>query len=257
MANWLRVLTVAIIASAVALGLRAASGSAADGSTSARHVLQPAFPLRAAGQAMSADEAPPQHADFLASDPAGWLDMMPRRSLKRWTRVAIPPDKPLDPVSQWKVVKDPAGIICEGDHGHEWLRYNHEYGNFILHVEWRFKKLEGPHPYNSGVFIRNDLTGRVWHQAQVGQRAYIFGQTLKDGKLSATFKTEPPQVDPLRPVGEWNTYEIRCLGPKITLWVNGELTADVSAPEVPRGYWGLEAEGYWIQFRHIKLKELK
>lgn len=212
---------------------------------------------RAAHAATDAEDAAPQKADFLTSDPSGWIDMMPHKSFKRWTRVAVPPTKPLDPVSQWKLAKDPAAIICEGDHGHEWLRYNHQYANMILHVEWRFKKLDGPHGYNSGVFVRNDLTGRVWHQAQVGTRAYIFGQTLLHGQLSPTLKTPPSPVDPLRPVGEWNTYEIRCLGPNITLWVNGDLTANFSAPEVPRGYWGLEAEGYWIEFRNIKLKELK
>ena len=67
-------------------------------------------------------------------------------------------------------------------------------------------------------------------------------------------KTPPPAVNPLHPIGEWNTYEIRCDGPKITLWVNGDLTGEFTAPEVPKGYWGLEAEGYRIEFRNIKLK---
>ena len=27
--------------------------------------------------------------------------------------------------------------------------------------------------------------------------------------------------------------------------------------EVPRGYFGVEAEGYWIEFKNVKFKELK
>jgi len=195
-------------------------------------------------------------SDFLAADPSGWVDLMPHGSFQGWTRVAIPPDKALDPVCQWKLAKDHGTILCEGDHGHEWLRYDRELTNFLLHVEWRFEKREGLKGYNSGVFVRNDREGRVWHQAQVGELAYIFGQTLIRGKLSEMFKNPPPAVNPLHPIGEWNTYEIRCDGPKITLWVNGELTGETTAPEVPKGYWGLEAEGYRIEFRNIKLKSL-
>ena len=194
--------------------------------------------------------------DFLTSDPSGWVDMMPRKSFKGWTRMTVPPGKTLDPISQWSVDKEHGTIVCTGDHGHEWLRYDREYTNSLLHVEWRFEKHEGMKGYNSGVFVRNDLTGRVWHQAQVGEHAYIFGQTLVHGELSPTTRTPPPAVDPLHPIGEWNTYEVRCDGPKITLWVNGELTGEFSAPEVLKGYWGLEAEGYHIEFRNIKLKKL-
>jgi len=197
-----------------------------------------------------------QAGDFLASDPSGWVDLMPHGSFQGWTRVAIPPEHALDPVSQWKLDKEHGTILCEGDHGHEWLRYDHVLTNFLLHVEWRFEKREGMTGYNSGVFVRNDLYGRVWHQAQVGALAYIFGQTLINGKLSSMIKTPSPAVNPLHPIGEWNTYEIRCDGPKITLWVNGDLTAEFSAPEAPQGYWGLEAEGYRIEFRNIKLKTL-
>jgi hypothetical protein len=194
--------------------------------------------------------------DRLSADPSGWVDLMPNDSFEGWTRVAIPPDKPLDPVSQWKLDKEHGTIRCEGDHGHEWLRYNRELSNFLLHVEWRFEKREGLTGYNSGVFIRNDLTGRVWHQAQVGPTAYIFGQTLMHGDLTSIVKTAPPAVDPLHPIGEWNSYEVRCEGPKITLWVNDHLAAEFAVPEVPKGYWGLEAEGYRIEFRNIKLKIL-
>ena len=194
-------------------------------------------------------------SDFLSSDPTGWVDLMPRESLEGWTRISIPPGKPLDPINQWSVDKAHGTILCEGNHGHEWLRYDRELANFLLHVEWRFEKREGRKGYNSGVFVRNDLTGRVWHQAQVGADAYIFGQTLIHGKLSP-IKTPPPAVNPLHPIGEWNTYEIRCDGPKITLWVDGDLTGESAAPEVPKGYWGLEAEGYRIEFRNIQLKNL-
>jgi hypothetical protein len=209
-----------------------------------------------AGLGWRSGTPPAQSASFLASDPSGWIDLMPRDSLQGWTRVSVPPGKALDPVNQWSVDKKNRTILCEGNHGHEWLRYDRELANFLLHVEWRVTKRDGAKGYNSGVFVRNDLDGRVWHQAQVGAEAYIFGQTLVHGQLSPIIKTPPPAVNSLHPIGEWNTYEIRCDGPKITLWVNGDLSGEFSAPEVLKGYWGLEAEGYRIEFRNIKVKIL-
>ena len=197
-----------------------------------------------------------QSGDFLSADPSAWADLMPTNSFQGWTRIAIPPEKPLDPLSQWKLDKKHGTILCEGDHGHEWLRYDRELTNFLLHVEWRFEKREGLKGYNSGIFVRNDLTGRVWHQAQIGPTTYIFGQTLIHGELTPFVKTAAPAVDPLHPIGEWNTYEIRCNGPTITLWVNGQSAGEFAVPEVPKGYWGLEAEGYRIEFKNIELKIL-
>ena len=200
--------------------------------------------------------APAKAGDFLTADPTGWTDVMPRKSFKGWTRVAIPPDNPLDPTSQWKLDPEHGIIRCEGDHGHEWLRFDREFSNFLLHVEWRFEKHEGMTGYNSGVLVRSDAVGRVWHQAQVGPHAYLFGQTLRHGELTPIIKSESSAADTLHPIGEWNTYEISCAGPKITLWVNGQWAGEFAAAEVPKGYWGLEAEGYRIEFRNIKLKAL-
>ena len=196
--------------------------------------------------------------DVPSSGSPGWVDILPSASFANWTRVAIPPDKALDPVSQWSVDVPRRVVICEGNHGHEWLRYNRELGDIILHVEWRFTKLEGGKGYNSGVFVRNDANGRVWHQAQVGagNDGYIFGQTLIGGKLSEMKFSPKPEISHIKPPGEWNTYEIRCQGAKITLSVNGQASAEFTAPEVPKGYLGLEAEGFRIEFRNIRYKLL-
>lgn len=40
-------------------------------------------------------------------------------------------------------------------------------------------------------------------------------------------------------------------------YVNGVLNAKFAVPEVPKGYWGLEAEGFKIEFRNLKFKILE
>ena len=61
----------------------------------------------------------------------------------------------------------------------------------------------------------------------------------------------------MKPAGEWNTFEIACKGKDVTLWVNGAITNRWHDCQVPRGYVGVEAEGYRIEFRNVKLKPLE
>jgi len=40
------------------------------------------------------------------------------------------------------------------------------------------------------------------------------------------------------------------------LWVNGGLGSELAAPEAVKGYMGLKAEGFQIEFRNLKLELL-
>lgn len=178
-------------------------------------------------------------------------------ALKRTTRVAIPPDKPLSDTSPWQY--DPAtGVLtCRGDQaGHEWLRFDEEQGDGVFHVEWRFVPVEGKKGYNSGVLIRNSADGQVWHQAQTGggSGGYLFGVTPVDGVTKMVRLNESVLARPEKPPGEWNTYEIACEGPKLTLTVNGEKASVWDGVAVPRGFLGLEAEGWHIEFRNVRFR---
>ncbi|MBE3131911.1 MAG: DUF1080 domain-containing protein, partial [Acidobacteria bacterium] len=122
--------------------------------------------------ALSAVQAPAPSA--LISDPKGWVDLLADKTLQNWTRVPqgavgkLPAGLATDP-SPWKL--DPSGdvLVCEGDKaGHEMFRFAEEQGDFVLHVEWRFTKLEGDPPYNSGVYARTNADGAIWFQAQTG-----------------------------------------------------------------------------------------
>lgn len=196
----------------------------------------------------------------LAAD-AGWIDMMPNPDLKGWTRIAIPPDKPVSEKQQWSVDSASHTLICAGDQGHEWLRYDaRQFDNFLYHVEWKFTPVAPPKPekYNSGVFFRNDLTGLIWHQAQTssGSGGYIFAVTPLNGEAPKRITLAKDRKGAFeKPAGEWNTYDIRCEGKHCSLTVNGELSSEVDL-EVLKGYLGLEAEGYLIAFRSIRVKPL-
>ncbi len=210
-------------------------------------------------------QAPAQKAQetpsALQSDPKGWVDLLADPTLKNWTRVPLQPVGQLpagkaDDPSPWKMDASAQTLVCEGDKaGHEMLRHTTEVGDFVLHAEFKFTKLEGEKPYNSGVFVRTSADGTTWFQAQTGPAGgYLFGTVPVNGKPGRVSLRDQMIENRVKPAGEWNVYEIRAVGPTVTLWVNGAVVNEYKQSEVLRGYVGLEAEGYRIEFRNVKIK---
>jgi hypothetical protein len=193
----------------------------------------------------------------LERDATGWTDLLVN-GLKDWKRVPVPAGSKLKAKDPWSFDAKTHTLICDGVGIHENLQTKREYADGIFHVEWRFHKLEGKKGYNSGVYVRNSDDGRIWHQAQVGSKnvGYLFGDTPVGGQRK---RFNIPAKGPQRgkEAGEWNTYEITCKGKTLTLWINGAVTCEWKECEVPKGHMGLEAEGYLIEFRNVKFKELK
>jgi hypothetical protein len=204
-------------------------------------------------QAPDARESPSR----LDAEPSGWIDIFPGSGLEGWTRGPWPATAPLGR-AQWHVDAAAKLLVCDGDGGHDWLRYDRELGDAVFHVEWRFAPVEGGTGYNSGVFIRNAADISVWHQAQAGDAkgGFLFGNTLVSGLPQRVNLSKEVTVTRVKPAGEWNTYELTARGNTLSLWVNGAVTCELKNLEVARGYVGLEGEGYRIEFRSLKLKPL-
>jgi hypothetical protein len=204
-----------------------------------------------AGSSAGADE-PAKSA--LETDAGGWVDIMPPADLSGWVRVPYKTGAKITR-QQWHV--DNGVLTCDGDGGHDMLLLNRQIANCIFHVEFCFTKIDRPKAaYNSGVWVRTLLDGSIWHQAQVQSLdgGYLFGVTpTAAGAKKFKIETKPCRVTE---AGNWNTFEVTAEGPKITLWVNGYVTAVLPDCGQPKGYIGLEGEGYSIQFRNLKLKEL-
>jgi hypothetical protein len=191
----------------------------------------------------------------LQTDPHGWVSIQPGADLKGWTRVAIPPTNALGR-QQWHVSTTAPLLICDGDGGHDMLRLDKELGDCIFHVEFAFTPVtSGKDKYNSGVFIRNSADGTIWHQAQLTMNGgYLFGNSPADSKLKR-FQLHPTEQR-MKPAGEWNTIEVTAQGKTLTVWLNGAVTSTWTECEVSKGYIALESEGYRIEFRNLKQKEL-
>lgn len=147
------------------------------------------------------------------------------------------------------VVED--GVI-KHDKGHGWLRSDKEYADFVLHLEFRFLKPK----QDGGVFLRASMEGKDWpdrkYEVQVEntrRMATIFS-AKNDLNVELTRKA-------LKPDGEWNEYDIKVVGPKIEVRLNGELVStSSSATALKRGYLGLQGENGAHEYRNIRLRDL-
>jgi hypothetical protein len=205
----------------------------------------------------------PQTQSALESDAKGWINLFADRTMKDWIRGPLSAAGQLragsmDEPSPWKMDSTTGILLCEGDKvGHEWIRFAKEQGDCVYHVEWRLTKVDGEPAYNSGVFIRSSADGKIWHQAQ-GTLAggFLFGATMVNGAFQRFNLRQDMSENRVKPAGEWNVYELRAVGKQISLWVNGAVVCELKECEVLRGYVGLEAEGYRVEYRNVQIKPL-
>lgn len=195
----------------------------------------------------------------LESDPTGWVDILPVTGTEGWFRIPVPPGAPLGR-DQWHVDSDRKVLVCDGDGGHDMLLFGKEFADAIFHLDFRYVRKEGATGYNSGAYVRNSKDGAIWHQAQFGDArdGFLFGVSPVPGAKPKFFSLKNQVADNrVKPAGDWNTLEITARGKTLALWVNGAVTCQFENCGQEQGFLGLEGEGYHIEFRNLKVKELK
>jgi hypothetical protein len=150
-------------------------------------------------------------------------------------------------------------IYASGDVNYPtWLRSEKQFENFDLRFEFRRVGW-----CNSGVFFHAPLHGRnskVGFEFQIDQKV---GEPLSIKTCGAIFGVVPPLANPLKPSGEWNSGRIVMDWPSLQCWMNDELVQDLNVEEneelkyrLRYGYVGLQALGYNVWFRNIRIREL-
>jgi hypothetical protein len=194
----------------------------------------------------------------LEANPDGWVDILPAADLKDCTRLPVPPTGTLGR-QQWHVDTDRHMLVCDGDGGHDMLLLDKPYGDAVFHCEFRYVPVAGKTGYNSGIYVRNSRDGTVWHQAQIGDASggFFFGEspTAAGGRKFFSFEKDVKDGR-VKPAGQWNTVELTARGKTLTLWVNGAVTCEFPDCGQAQGLVGFEGEGYLIEFRNLKVKEL-
>ncbi len=181
--------------------------------------------------ARAADDKPDAVAE------AGFVSLFDGKSLDGWTIM-----------NGGSFVAEDGVIKLNGGRG--WLRSNKQYTDFVLRLEVRWLKPK----QDSGVFLRASEEGNNWPnrryevQCQNSERvAKIFGaKEERDVALATSL---------LKDVGEWQTYEIRCIGKQLEVIFNGKPVNKSNALEERSGYIGLQGEGGVLEFRNLRIKD--
>jgi len=181
--------------------------------------------------------------------------------------------------------KDLSGWVCQdgkieawqanGDlltcakEGGGWLRTEKPYSDFVLRLEFKL-----PPGGNSGVGLRIPGEGAPHldgMEIQILDDDAPEHKNLKPTQYSGSLYGQvPTKRGAMKPVGEWNRYEILCSGHDVIVKINGQVVVDaeldkhetlpdsgkplIDRPQI--GFIGLQSHGTRVDFRKIEISDL-
>lgn len=133
-----------------------------------------------------------------------------------------------------------------------------QYGDFEMLVDWKLHHGKEP---DAGIYLRGTPQVQIWDTARVHVGAQVGSGGLYNNKV---YESKPLKVADER-VGEWNTFRIKMIGDRVTVWLNGELVVNNMVME---NYWNrkqpipsieqieLQAHGSKVSYRDIYIREI-
>lgn len=123
-----------------------------------------------------------------------------------------------------------------------------DYGDFEFYCDWKI-----PPGADSGIYLRGTPQVQIWDpwdprkkdgsmpaDAKELVEQYRNGRNLGSGSLWNNKRTKnTPLTIADKPPGEWNTFLMRMVGNKVTIWLNGKLIVDRTELE---NYWDKEGK---------------
>ena len=170
---------------------------------------------------------------------AGFVLMFNGADFTGWRFTGEDSDKPPE---NWSVE---GGVIKLAGGGKPHLATVDEFANFEMRFEWRAMREK----YNSGFFIRSPKNlGKNQLNLAKGSEGQFIG-----GKLEGS-KGVP---DLQKPAGEWNEWRVLVVDDTATFWCNGQLAWKGAGLQPEKGHIGLQAEGAPLEFRHLRIRQIK
>lgn len=230
--------------------------------------------------ASKSDNTPPDgfEAMFNGEDLSGWKGLAHRNAT---SRRALKGDElqeaqaTADQVMRdhWSVND---GVLTYDGKGQS-LCTQKDYGDFEFYVDWKI-----PPGADSGIYLRGTPQVQIWDpwdpRTKAGEdppataeqwvAAYKNGRNLGSGGLwnNKRWRNAPTVLADKKP-GQWNTFLMRMVGDKVTIWLNGKLIVNRVALE---NYWDktgtlplpradqieLQHHGSELFFKNLYIREL-
>ena len=127
-----------------------------------------------------------------------------------------------------------------------------DYGDFDMYVDWKIKA-----GGDSGIYLRGTPQVQIW---DVAKRKEGSGGLFNNKK-----NPSKPSTPADRPVEQWNRFRIRMIGPRVSVWLNGQLVVDKvvlenywerGKPIYPTGQIELQNHGNTLWFRNVFIREI-
>lgn len=137
------------------------------------------------------------------------------------------------------------GVILLSGGGAPNLSSAKSYQDFEMKFEWRASKPK----YNSGFYIRSGKkVGANQINLAAGAEGKFLGNSLEGNKAV-------PELQ--KPAGEWNEWRVLVVGNKVSFFCNGKPAWEATGIKPAEGHVGLQAEGARMEFRNLRIREIK
>jgi hypothetical protein len=159
------------------------------------------------------------------------------------------------------------GVIYVDKGGGGWLLTEKEFSDFELRAQYKMSK-----GANSGVALRTPTEG---DPAYVGMEIQLIDDEGWPGKLAdwqhtgSIYNVVPAAKLNNKPIGEWNTIRIVCVGSKVKIEVNGTTVVDANLEDSKekhgakhpglsrgKGHVGFQSYNTRVEFRNVFIKPL-
>jgi hypothetical protein len=210
--------------------------------------------IAAGAYAAAADNTPPEGftALFNGKDLSGWKGLVanpPKRAAMTAEQLAEEQKKADEAMrAHWQVID--GALVFDGKG--KALCTAKDYGDFEMMVDWKILP-DG----DSGIYLRGTPQVQIWDaQKRPEGSGGLFNNKIHPAK---------PLVSADKPVGEWNSFRIKMVGDKVTVWLNGTLVVDDvvmenywerDKPIYPTGQIELQNHGNTLYFKNIYVREL-
>lgn len=148
--------------------------------------------------------------------------------------------------------------------GTGWLRSEESFGDFALHIEFRFLEKGA----NSGIFVR---TGPTSHEDEKGypndgyqiqtwdtlEGTYPIATIIPYGAPDFEVINDLEALSAAyRPAMVWQSYDIVCVGESMKIWYNGVPVVTATSIKNLEGHVGIQGELGLLEFRVFELTRL-
>lgn len=194
---------------------------------------------------------------FNGKDLTGWKGLVEdpiKRSKMTPKELAVKQKKADEIMRRDWYVKD--GLLIFDGKGNDNLCSEKMYGDFEMYVDWRIAP-KG----DAGIYLRGSPQVQIWDVTSGSLETQVGSGGLFNNKKHA----DKPLVVADNPVNEWNSFYIKMIGEKVTVYLNGQLVTDNiilenywdrSIPIFPKESVELQAHASRVEYRDIYICDL-